>query len=482
MLKTTLVFAVIFRALAPNAGAQVLTTIHTFTSYGPGASTNADGSQPDGDLVLSGSTLYGTASSGGANARGVIFSMITNGSNFTVLHTFAPTSFFGTNIDGALPAGLVLFGNTLYGTAPHGGTNGVGTVFSVSTSGSNFTVLHTFAPYAADPSTDDLTNADGAHPSGTVCLAGGVLYGTAENDGTNGWGTVFALNTNGSNFTVLHTFSNNGANDNEDGANPAAGLALINDTLYGIASTGGSNGTGTIFAIKTNGDNFAVLHTFATTSGLAGLTNADGADPAATMIASGNTLYGTTSRSGLAGDGTVFALDINDTNFTVVSDFGTNNGYASFARLVLSGRTLFGTASGGGAGTNGTVFSVSTNGSNFTLLHAFAMSVAATNSDGETPMAGMVLSGNTLYGTTELGGTNGNGTVFALTLPAPPVPIPLSIELAGTNAVLTWTNPAFSLYASPNVTGAYMKVDSAVSPFTNPITSPQQFFRLELQP
>src|SRR6185369_524371 len=76
-------------------------------------------------------------------------------------------SFQGGN-DGANPyAGLILSGNTLYGMARDGGSSGNGTVFAVNTDGSGFAVLHTF------------TNIDGAHPETGLILSGNTLYGTA---------------------------------------------------------------------------------------------------------------------------------------------------------------------------------------------------------------------------------------------------------------------------------------------------------------
>ena len=58
-------------------------------------------------------------------------------------------------------------------------------------------------------------------------------------------------------------------------------------------------------------------------------------------------------------------------------------------------------------------------------------------------------------------------------------PIPLSAQLSGGNFVLTWTNSAFSLQTATNVTGPYITVPGATSPYTNLIsTNPAGFFRL----
>src|SRR5262245_38406163 len=95
----------------------------------------------------------------------------------SVLHNF-------TNSQSAVPLGrLLLVDGTLYGTAPHGGSNDSGLVYDVNTDGTHFTVLHDFS---SDP--------NGGIPEGGLLLSGDTLYGTTAVGGTNGpWGTVFSL-------------------------------------------------------------------------------------------------------------------------------------------------------------------------------------------------------------------------------------------------------------------------------------------------
>src|SRR2546428_10366169 len=57
------------------------------------------------------------------------------------------------------------------------------------------------------------------------------------------------------------------------------------------------------------------------------------------------------------------------------------------------------------------VFAVNTDGTGFANLHSFNPNLG---SDGANPHAGLILSGNTLYGTAAGGGSAGNGTVFAV--------------------------------------------------------------------
>src|SRR5438093_10349587 len=120
---------------------------------------------------------------------------------FTTLHSFTGGS------DGANPqAGLIISANTLYGTAASGGTNGNGTVFKVSMDGSDFAILHSFAAGGYN-SSYDRTNSDGAVPSAGLLLSGNKLYGTTEDGGIPGKGTVFKINTDGTGFSNLYFFS-----------------------------------------------------------------------------------------------------------------------------------------------------------------------------------------------------------------------------------------------------------------------------------
>src|SRR5216683_597415 len=98
--------------------AQTFTTLHSFTG--------SDGANPSAGLITnsSGNTLYGTAGGGGSSGPSTVFAVRTDGSGFTNLHRFTPISApYYTNSDGAVPlAGLILTGNTLYGTADLGGS------------------------------------------------------------------------------------------------------------------------------------------------------------------------------------------------------------------------------------------------------------------------------------------------------------------------------------------------------------------------
>lgn len=325
------------------------TVLHNFSG--------SDGSNPYAGLTLCGNTLYGTTTTGGTNGGGgTVFSINTDGTGFTVLYNFS-----GGN-DGDKPYGnLILSGNTLYGTTREGGSNYDGTVFALTTNGANFTVLYNFTG-----------SSNGAAPYGGLVLSGNTLYGTAEGGGTNMSGTIFALNTNGAGFTVLHTFAKASTGQlitNSDGANPYDGLVLSGNTLYGTTYEGGTNGAGVVFGVNTNGSGFTILHTFPKAELGSNWTNSDGANPYGSLALSGSTLYGAAFFGGTNGTGTLFALNTANTNFTVLQTFtataydgstveNTNDSANPYAGLIISSNTLYGTATAGGSFNEGTVFSL----------------------------------------------------------------------------------------------------------------------------
>src|SRR5205809_1096746 len=114
---------------------------------------------------------------------GLILAGRVTAQNFTVLHSFTAT-FAGKN--GQYPHDLVLSGSTLYGTAQIGGSSGSGTVFAINTDGTGFTILHSFTALAFVVSTNGVyccTNSDGAYLEAGLILSGNILYGTAHYGG-----------------------------------------------------------------------------------------------------------------------------------------------------------------------------------------------------------------------------------------------------------------------------------------------------------
>jgi len=425
----------VFSINTNGAGFTVLRSFSAGNTNATGIYTNADGANPEAGLALAGTNLYGAAYLGGSAGSGTLFKLGTNGTGYTVLKTFPATGAEGGNVDGANPyAGLLISGVTLFGTAENGGTGGSGTVFALG-GGGGYTVLKNFS--ATDPVAG--TNTDGANPDGTLLLSGTNLFGTAYDGGVWGNGSVFMVGTNGGGFANLHNFTTG-----NDGANPGAGLALSGAVLYGTANAGGSWDTGTAFSLGTNGSSYTNFYVFDGT---------DGVQPMGGLVLSGSAFYGMSFAGGSANNGMIFKLNTNGAAFTVLKSFsavdpdtGTNSDGANpQCDLVLSGTNLFGTATAGGAGGNGTVFMLGTNGGGFSVLWAFSAGQTnslgyLTNADGSDPEGGLILSGGNLYGTTYSGGIWGNGTVFSINTNGAGFTVLRSFSAGNTNAAGIYTN------------------------------------------
>jgi hypothetical protein len=72
------------------------------------------------------------------------------------------------------------------------------------------------------------------------------------------------------------------------------------------------------------------------------------------------------------------------------------------------------------------------------------------------------------------GGSVGVVIKYSSSVPPPR----LDFQLLSNQLVLSWTNAGFSLQSAPAVTGPFTNLPAATSPFSNPLTGPQEFFRL----
>jgi uncharacterized repeat protein (TIGR03803 family) len=206
-------------------------------------------------------------------------------------------------------------------------------------------------------------------------------------------------------FKVLHDF---GVGSYQDGVLPLAKLTNLDGVLFGTTEDGGlftycsTTGCGTVFSITTAGKE-QVVHRF-------GSTYRDGTNPSADLTNVGGALYGTTQEGGAHNDGTVYSIASGKER--VIYSFGTasNDGSGPMGGLVNINGTLYGTTYYGGAHSNGTVFSVTRKGKE-RVLYSFGQD----DKDAVYPDADLLDVHGTLYGTTLVGGEDGEGTVFGVT-------------------------------------------------------------------
>lgn len=186
-----------------------------------------DGSLPLCALIEVNGTLYGTTATGGTKNAGTVFQIDPNGANYAVLYNFQ-----GGNDGNAPYTGLTESNGTIYGTTLQGGTQNAGTVFALTTSGSE-QVLHSFG-----------AGSDGIFPYAPLTILNGTLYGTTAYGGTSklgltklrSEGTIFTIAPSGAE-QVVHNFTGG-----PGGRVPYAGLTVMNGAFYGATIWGGNKG------------------------------------------------------------------------------------------------------------------------------------------------------------------------------------------------------------------------------------------------
>jgi uncharacterized repeat protein (TIGR03803 family) len=262
----------------------------------------------------------------------------------------------------------------------------------------------------------------GARPTGVLVGAGGPLYGTTTEGGTALIGTAFQLTPPaqaGGTWTESLIWQFLGG---ADGEHPEAALTPgPNGTFYGTTLSGGANNLGTVFQLIPPSEQGgawteAILYSFKGAK--------DGQSPGASVIVSANgSLYGTTESGGGSGAGTVYRLTPPSEgggawSESVVYAFkGKPNDGAIPNGAVCMGKSgaLYGVTEEGGASNKGIAFELTPPGQageawTETVLHSFS------GTDGAYPYFGLTLApSGVLFGTTQSGGPNGNGTVFELT-------------------------------------------------------------------
>jgi uncharacterized repeat protein (TIGR03803 family) len=250
---------------------------------------------------------------------------------------------------------------------------------------------------------------DGFAPQATFLEVNGLLYGTTRIGGANQRGTVFIYDPSSNSERTIYSFTGS-----PDGDQPYAGLVEINGALYGTTSRGGTYGFGTVYRITRSGKE-RVLYSFKGPP--------DGAYPYTGLTAVDGVLYGTTSRGGSSrcrpsssgpyGCGAIFRITRSGRE-KILHRFhgGKQDGAWPWTQLLPVRATLYGTASLRGPHGAGLVYAIGLNGG-YRVVYSFGGPP-----DGSGPMGELIIKGGNLYGTTYEGGNYGNsggwGTVFKL--------------------------------------------------------------------
>src|ERR1700691_2918983 len=368
--------AILLAALMSPAvgGTPTVTTIHTFQG-------GSDGGRPAGDIVI--------------GPDGNIYGKTIEGSDPITVFRLNPATGVNTSVYFGNPganddanSGVVLGTNgAIYGASYFNAGSGecyagCGLIFQVDGATGAESTVYQF-----------LNDGDGRGSQGVITV-GGVLYGMADEGGTDHQGSVFRLDPTTGNKTTIYNFTGGNDGSNADGV----GILFGPDgALYGETIDGGKNGHGTLFVLDPFSRAFKVLHQFTSTDGNTHIFNT----PPNLATDEKGVIYGTTVSGGTLGQGMIFSLDTATLTFKVLHSFSGSDGTNPTRLVIGTDHNLYGLTVYGGTGNFGTIFKFDIKMGAFTSVYSFQ-----NTTDGAYPgQGGLTVSvDGSIYGTT-------NGTV-----------------------------------------------------------------------
>lgn len=374
------------------------------------------------------------------SSNGFLFSTDSSGQNFQLQYNFP------VQVQGAFPVyvEMVPYNGKLYGTTSQGGTYNSGTLFEYDPTTNIYTKKFDFNAnttatgdnprgglllynnklygltagggvnfagtiFEWDPATNvftkkyDLIGSGGALPQSSLKLMNGKMYGTTVGGGASGLGVVFEWDPATNTYTDLFDLTGPGAGN---GWSFYCSVTPYNNKIYCASYRGAANDAGALYVIDPslpNGSNTTTIKVFDAASGTTCNNNE--------MIVYNNKLYGTLINNGGLGQGTLFELNPATNTFTKLVDFNyTNTGGSPIGKLVLNGTKFLGMCNVGGANGQGTIYEWDPANPS-TVVKKYDFAVSNTN-NAVKPICPMVFLNSKFYGLTNVGGFNDQGTLF----------------------------------------------------------------------
>jgi uncharacterized repeat protein (TIGR03803 family) len=272
-------------------------------------------------------------------------------------------------------------------------TTEINTIAKMKTDGTQWTDLHSF---------DLMTEGTGGL-AGLTEIPGDSLFGVQAFGGTNNGGTLYSIKKDGTGFTVHHQF------DNATGFQPESRLMYFDGKLYGTTAQGGNFNQGVLYTINPDGTGYRVLHDFEV--GFSG-----GAVPLGNIsIAANGRIFGSTSQffSGPSGQFRLFKVDTSGAAFEYFFNINQReSGHFNLDILLQDNdETIYLTTAEMGRHDGGVLSKIDTLGNGASLFHF------GTAANGFRPNAALIKgSDGKLYGTTSIGGPDGNGTIYSVNI------------------------------------------------------------------
>jgi uncharacterized repeat protein (TIGR03803 family) len=275
----------------------------------------------------------------------------------------------------------------LYGLASSGGIGGnQGTLYKMNSNGTGFTVIHNFQ------------SPDGWLPMGNVIQASnGKLYGCCHEGGDWASCTIWCFDRSTNTYEDVWDF------DITNGDFPKSGVVEGPDgQLWGAAHSGGTGYLGVIYSYNIGTDVYTPEYSF---------TN-NGHSPWAVPIFVGNTLYGTTYDDTSTHTGVIYSYNISTDTYVELHHFTGLDGSNPYGNLFqASNGKLYGITYGGGANGQGVVYSYDLGTNTYTNIHDLTLAEGGSSTSSFSEGTN-----GKIYGMTQMGGTDNNGTIFSINL------------------------------------------------------------------
>lgn len=343
----------------------------------------------NGSVISYNGSLYGMTVGGGIYDEGVIYQFDLTSLEYNILHHFDPQ--IGSQPSG----GLLQIGEKLYGITGNGDPelDGFGILFEYDLSADNqpFQVIENFDAFSF-------------FESGSLIESNNFIYGSGRSSGY-GNEILFKYDILLDSLHELHEFNFN------DGRRPTGKLVFLDNSIYGLTTFGGANGSGVIFKYDLAGNGtYEVIHN---------LDQASGGFPMGHLTVSDNKLYAVSHSGGNSGFGVIFEYDLEENKgFQLRHHFKETLGNNPGEKLILVNGKFYGVTRHGGKSGQGILFEFDPTGPGiFIVLHDFR------KGDGEAASCGLTYHNDKLYGVTNRGGKNssvsgnlGNGVLFEFDL------------------------------------------------------------------